>query len=114
MREAKRLFFITSLISLFAVHQVNMLIFTHVHYVNGRTITHTHPNNGEHSHTNAEYICIYSLFSPFLVTSVISYVCSSQLFIYQINKINSIFLSKEIHLKIPSLRAPPFVKALHS
>lgn len=107
MRQAKKLLFVTFLISLFTVYQVDILLFTHVHYVNGRIITHTHPNQGEHSHSKSECACIHSLYSLFFADPIFTCTFSPYQLIYQIGKTNLYSFTKEIHLKNTTLRAPP-------
>lgn len=93
---------------LFNVYQVNVLLFTHVHYIHGIPVAHTHPNGGDHRHpdTGGCFIaCFFKYYSAKVDTpfnlSVETHILNVFQFIYTTT------LLEGIHLKLPSLRAPP-------
>ena len=98
------------LIAVFALYNVNTLIFTHVHYYeDGVMIVHSHPSNDKnHSHTQQEYIAISHLnTASFTKTEFYSALTAGHFYLCTITHFSVFPFVKEIHLRTCSLRGPP-------
>ncbi|NDV58586.1 hypothetical protein D0T85_10775 [Bacteroides sp. 519] len=91
------------------VYQINVLLFIHVHYSKGIPVTHFHPFSGQHEHPDDGLHFIVHL-SSFLSLNSDCGITLKKLFrsiIKVLQPIKTTPVFKEVHLRIPSLRAPP-------
>jgi len=106
----KKIFFPFFLFLLFNAYQVNILLFSHVHYLNGIPVAHSHPNKGEHHHQEDGIRFIALLSHIHSINNDFVFSFTDGCFFVTTSKLdNRIPLIQEIHLKEPSLRAPPCI-----
>lgn len=95
---------------LFNVYQVNVLLFTHVHYIHGIPVAHTHPNGGDHNHPDTGGCFIACFFKYYSAKTDVPFSMNVETrIVYILQFIYNTPLFEGVHLKVPSLRAPPLL-----
>lgn len=110
MGQINKRFLPIVLFILFNAYQVNILLFSHVHYINGIPITHSHPNKGEHNHPEdgIRFIALLSSIHSVSTNNIFNFTIDYQLIsIFKFD--NNFPLIQDSYLKLPSLRAPPYI-----
>lgn len=110
MGQMKKRFLPFVLFILFNAYQINILLFSHVHYINGIPIAHSHPNKGEHSHpeNGIRFIALLSSIHSVNTNNVFNFTADYQI-ISLIKPEHNFPLIQDIYLRLPSLRAPPYI-----